>query len=231
MKMKCMIVDDEPLAHNVIIEYAADLPYLEICEQAYLPTKALQILKTRTLDLIFLDIKMPKLSGLEMLRLNDSNPEVIVTSAYEEYALESYELNVCDYLLKPFRLDRFIQATEKALENHKKKFLLSNGNNQIIIKSDKKLIPIDTKDIYYLESYGNYVKVWMKDDFILTPKTLQSFENLLDANEFFKIHKSYIINTSLIEFIEGNSLQLKNLKSLPISKNLKSAFLKFLSKT
>ena len=224
-----MIVDDEPLAHNIIIEYASDLPYLEICEQAYLPTKALQILKTRSIDLVFLDIKMPKLSGLEMLRLNDSNPEVIVTSAYEEHALESYELNVCDYLLKPFRLDRFIQATEKALDNHKKKFLLSKPSTQLMIKSEKRIIPIKTSDIYYLESYGNYVKVWTKEECILTARTLLSFKSELQDQPFFKIHKSFIINTSKIEFIEGNTVRLKNSKSLPISKNIKPEFMKFFS--
>ncbi len=231
MKLNCMIVDDEPLAHKVIIEYASNLPYLEITDQAYLPTKALQILKTRTIDLIFLDIQMPKLSGLEMLRLSDSNPEVIITSAYEEYALESYELNVCDYLLKPFRLDRFIQATEKALDNHKKKNLVLKASSQFMLKSDKKLIPVETDDIYYLESYGNYVKVWTTKDCILTARTLQSFIDSLDANVFFKIHKSFVINTSKIKFIQGNTLVLKNSKNLPISKNIKSAFLQFLSKS
>jgi len=224
-----MIVDDEPLAHNVIIEYASDLPYLEICEQAYLPAKALQILKTRPLDLVFLDIKMPKMSGLEMLRLNDSNPEVIVTSAYEEHALESYELNVCDYLLKPFRLDRFIQATEKALDNHKLKYSESKNRKTLIIKSDKKLIPVDSNDILYLESYGNYVKVWTINECIVTPRTLYSFEDEIPSSEFYKTHKSFIVNRSQIEFIEGNSIRLKNKMIIPISKNFKQGFLEFMS--
>lgn len=153
MKLNCLIVDDEPLAHNVIIEYAKDVDYLSITGQAYLPTVAMQLLKDQTIDLIFLDIQMPRLNGLEMLRLIEDKPEVIITSAYEEYALQSYELQVCDYLLKPFRFDRFLQATEKALQNHQLRSKpLAAQSDKLLIKVDKKLMNVSSDEIIYIES-------------------------------------------------------------------------------
>lgn len=229
--MKCLILDDEPLAHNVIIEYAKELDYLDIVSQAYLPVKAMQILKEQRLDLIFLDIQMPKLNGLEMLRISEVNAQVIITSAFEEYALESYELNVCDYLLKPFRLDRFILATNKALENYNfNNKIAASKNDFLLIKSDKKFIQLTKTDIDYLESYGNYVKIHTQDNCIITPKTLGSFETELNQELFFKIHKSYIVNRRNIAFIEGNMLKLRSEQILPISKNYKAKFLVWLAK-
>lgn len=229
MKLKCLIVDDEPLAHNIIVEYAKELPYIEIVEQAYLPMVALQVLKERTIDLIFLDIQMPKMNGLEMLQISDTKAEVIITSAYEEYALKSYDLNVCDYLLKPFRFDRFVQATEKALTNHKlKQSTIENHNKVLILKSGKRFVQVVIDDIQYLESYGNYVKVWTTDNFVLTPKTLISLEGLLPDNQFVKIHKSFIVNKDKIDFLEGNTIKLKNGMQLHVSKNYKQEFLEIL---
>lgn len=226
MKLRSLIIDDEPLAHKVILEYAKEVSYLEIVEQAYLPTEALEILKEKEIDLIFLDIQMPKLNGLEMLRLVDNPPQVIITSAYQDYALESYELKVCDYLLKPFRLDRFLKATEQALENHKTKQIAKPSDEQhLFVKSEKRLVQVNKDDIYYLESYGNYVKIWMESDFLLTAKTLSSFEKELEGGSFYKIHKSYLINKSKIGFVEGNMLTMKNKVQLPVSKNYKSGFL------
>lgn len=230
-KLKCIIIDDEPLAHNIILEYAKDVSYLDIVAQAYLPTNALQIIKNETIDLIFLDIQMPKLNGLEMLRLLDHQPEVIITSAYEEYALESYELQVVDYLLKPFRLDRFIQATDKAFANYKQRTHSTKvANNKILIKSDKRLIQVDENDIYYLQSYGNYVKIHTQNECIVTARTLHSFEDQLDPKLFFKIHKSYIINRDHMDYIEGNQVIMHNDKVLSVSKHVKSEFMTFMGK-
>lgn len=227
MKLKCLIVDDEPLAHKVILEYASEIPYLEITDQAYLPVQALEILRNKSIDLIFLDIQMPKMNGLELLRLTDSKPAVIITSAYEEFALESYELSVCDYLLKPFRFERFIQATEKALEHHKITYdNASKSSRSLLVKSDKKLVRVNMNEILYLESYGNYVKIFTEEACILTPGTLTNLEMELD-DHFFKIHKSFVVNKSKIAFLEGNTITLSNQKSLPVSKNYKKGFLDF----
>lgn len=226
--MKTLIIDDEPLAHEVILTYVKDVDYIEIVGQFYLATEALSFLRTNEVDLIFLDINMPKLKGLDFLRTLKNPPIVIITSAYEEYALESFELKVCDYLLKPFRFSRFLKATETALELLKLKNKTNENLQQIFIKSDKKHIQIDLKEVYYLESYGNYVKLWLEKEYILTPRTLTSFEEQLPQNDFFRIHKSYIINKNYIDFVEGNAVILKNKTNLTIGKSQRSAFKSFI---
>ena len=226
MKLKALIIDDEPLAHRVILEYAQEIPFLEIVGQCHLATEALTFLKEQEVDLLFLDIQMPKLKGLDFLRILKEHPIVIITSAYAEYAVESYELEVCDYLLKPFRLDRFAKAVNKAYELLKQK---RQPPDQILVKSDKKLIPILTEDIFYLESYGNYVKVWLKDTFHLTANTLSAFEMKVPGDQFFRIHKSYIINTRKVAYVEGNQVVLQNEVNLPIGKNQRQSFKDFLS--
>ena len=238
--LKALIIDDEPLAHKVIVEYAKDVSFLEIVAQCYLATEALSILNKQDIDVIFLDINMPKLKGLDFLRTLNKKPIVIIISAYQEYALESFELDVIDYLLKPFRFERFLKAVNKAMELHHMKHasipspstpaIPNNKNtNQLFIKSDKKYIQLELSEIYYLESYGNYVKVWLGDNFHLTPRTLSSFEGELPDSDFYKIHKSFIINRKYINFMEGNILMMKNNKSLPIGKNHRGDFKRFIA--
>lgn len=229
IKLRSLIIDDEPLAHEVIVAYAQDVPFLEIVGQCYLATEALSILSSQSIDLIFLDIQMPKLKGLDFLKTLQKKPIVIVTSAYEEYALESFEMDVCDYLLKPFRIERFFKAVNKGLELYQLKYnaiaalpaqeAAPVALHQLFIKSDKRFIQLDLADVYYLESYGNYTKIWLKDEFHLTARTLSSFEDQLPKTDFFRIHKSYLIHRKYIDYIEGNSVVLKNKKTLPIGKN------------
>ena len=162
MKLKALIIDDEPLAHKVILEYAKDVSFIEIVGQCYLATEALTLMKSQEVDLLFLDINMPKIKGLDFLRTLSQKPIVIITSAYQEYALESFELEVCDYLLKPFRFDRFLKATNRAYELSQlknapqtpistSKEIASDDSNRLFIKSDKRLIQINISDIFYLE--------------------------------------------------------------------------------
>ncbi len=236
--LRCLIIDDEPLAHKVVLEYAKEIPFIQIVGQCYLATEALSILKEQKIDLLFLDIQMPKIKGLDFLRTLSQAPLVIITSAYEEYALESFELSVCDYLLKPFRFDRFLKAVNKAQELHQLKNprplptpateASAEEVPQIFIKSDKRHIQIDLAEVYYLESYGNYVKVWLADKHLLTPRTLSSFVDQLPTGDFFRIHKSYIIHKRYIDYWEGNFLMMKNQKSLPIGKNHRQSFRQFL---
>ncbi len=239
MKLKALIIDDEPLAHDIILGYAEAVPFLEIVGQCYLATEALSFLKTQTVDLLFLDIRMPKLKGLDLLKILDNKPQVIITSAYEEYALKSFELDVCDYLLKPFRFDRFLKAVNKAHElvQLKQQSTLSNHETttqdsppkQLFIKSEKRFIQVAFSDIYFLESFGNYVKVWLAEQFHLTPRTLTSFTTQLDETQFIRIHKSYIVNKNQVAYLEGNMVVMKNKKSLPLGKNYRQAFKGFIS--
>lgn len=235
MKLRCLIVDDEPLAHEVILKYREDVPFLDIVGQCYLATEALSFLNTHAVDLIFLDIRMPKLSGLELLRTLQQRPLVIITSAYEEHALESFDLEVVDYLLKPFRFDRFLKAANRALALHSLKKQAAGPPSlpptpappatsepgSIYIRSDKKQIQVSLDEIYYLESLGNYVKIWGEQKYLLTPRTLSSFEEQLSPDTFIRIHKSFILNKKFVHYIEGNTVRLKNGKELPIGKSYK----------
>ncbi len=197
--------------------------------QCYLATEAYAFLQKEQIDLLFLDINMPKLKGLDFLRTLDQRPQVIITSAYEEYALEGYELQVCDYLLKPFRFDRFLKAVKLA---HQQVFTIvepvstssieTNETQNIFIKVDKRLIQINLAEIHYLESYGNYVKIWMGDQFHLTARTLSSFEAELSVTHFLRIHKSFILQRQFINYLEGQQIAMKNGKLLPIGKNYRS---------
>lgn len=230
MSLRCLIVDDEPLAHGVITEYAKDIPFLTIAGHCYRATEAIDFLSKQQVDLIFLDIRMPKLNGLDFLRALQHKPLVIITSAYEEYALESFDLAVCDYLLKPFRLDRFLKAVNRALELYQFKKqnhavadiekISQKSEARISIKVDKKHILLNIEEIQFLESLGNYVKVWKDKEFLLTPRTLGSFEEQLPSG-FIRIHKSFILNKKYVNYLEGNIIVLKNGEEVPIGKNFK----------
>ena len=208
--LKALIIDDEPLAHKVILQYTKDLPFLEIVGQVYKATDAYEWLQKGGVDLLFLDINMPTLKGLDFLRTLVDRPAVIITSAYEEYALEGYELQVTDYLLKPFRFERFLQAVMKVKEAKASPTTPTTEEaqvEQIFIKVDKRQIQINVLDIVFVESYGNYVKVWLADKYLLTARTLTSFEQELPA-VFSRIHKSYIVQRTCVEYVEGNQLKM-----------------------
>lgn len=239
MQLRTIIVDDEPLAHEVIKEHAKDVPFISIVGQCYSGTEALSFVNANPVDLIFLDIQMPKLNGLDFLKILKKSPLVIITSAYQEYALESFELDVCDYLLKPFRFERFLKATNKALEQFQLKNQataiqpLNNDSTsvevqQLFIKTDKRFVQVNLKDIYYLESFGNYVKVWIENDFLLTARTLTSFTEQLPSDDFVRIHKSFIINKQFIAYLEGNTVILKNKKQLQIGKSHKQSVMQLM---
>ncbi|WP_254412250.1 LytR/AlgR family response regulator transcription factor [Dyadobacter diqingensis] len=229
MNIRCLIVDDEPLAHDVILNYISEVPFLEVAGQCYRATEALNFLHNDPVDLIFLDIRMPKLSGLDFIKTLQKRPIIIITSAYEAHALESFDLDVCDYLLKPFRFERFLKAANRALStfNSQKQMpnvevapsLITAEPTQIYIKSDKKYILQDLDKIYYLESLGNYVKIWDDEKFWLTPRTLTSFESQLSSETFIRVHKSFIANRAFVHYIEGNTIFLRNGKQLPLGKN------------
>jgi DNA-binding LytR/AlgR family response regulator len=233
-KLKALIVDDEPLAHEIILDYLSDLPFVEVVSQCYLATEALNYINENQVDLLFLDVNMPKLSGIELLKVLTNKPQVIITSAYQEYALDSFELDVCDYLLKPYRYDRFLKAVNKAHEQIKlqepqhqviatdKSTVSDEKENTLFIKVDKKIIQLKLDDITFFEAYGNYVKVWLDETVYLTPRTLSSFEEQLENHQaFIRIHKSYVIQKSKIDFIEAGVIKMNNQQSVSIGKSYK----------
>jgi DNA-binding LytR/AlgR family response regulator len=228
-KMNYVIVDDEPLAHKVILSYAEQLEELNLVGQAYSAKETLSLLKDKQVDLIFLDIEMPKMKGIDLLPTLKTKPMVILTTAYEQYALKGYELDAVDYLLKPFELARFVKAVNKAHELWTNQSIKPSGETivktkSIFVKSDKTVHQIKLEDIQYLESDTGYVKIHLANmKSILTNKTLQEFEEML-SDDFIRIHKSFIIPISKIEKMEGNLISIDNRK-LPIGRNYKKLFL------
>lgn len=217
--IRAIIIDDEPLAHKVILKYAEDIPFLDIVGEAFQATAAYSLLEQEAIDLIFLDIEMPKLRGLDFLRTLAQKPAVIVTSAYEEFALEGFELQIDDYLLKPFRFARFLQAVQKV-------YTAKQGSTTPIpdflyLKVDKKQVRLQLSDIVCLESYGNYVKVWAAQHYHLTARTLASFKRELPDEQFVQVHKSFIVHRQLIDYIEGGSIVMKSGQRIPVGKNFR----------
>lgn len=233
MNLRYIIVDDEPIAHRVIEEYCKDLSFMQLQINCYDALQALSFLKTHKVDLIFLDINMPKLKGFDFLRTLDHPPQVIVTSAYQEYALEGFELNVCDYLLKPFSFERFLKAVNKAMD------LLpatvgkvpiatkSTDMGSLFIKGEKKYHQVMLDDILYIEACGNYSTVSLTQDEIITPEKISDLEKMLASENFIRVHKSFIVSTSKIKEIEGNLIRLGK-KSVPIGRVYKMNVDKFL---
>jgi DNA-binding LytR/AlgR family response regulator len=232
MKITALIIDDEPLAQEVISQYANKLPDLMItgtCNDAICANKFLQ---EHTVDLIFLDINMPKLSGISFLKSLKNPPLVVFTTAYSDYALEGFELNAIDYLMKPFSFERFYKAYLRAEELLQLKKNDSQPNSEktedfLFFKSDKKTVKVKFPDIYYIEGLGDYIKIHLKDKKLVTNLSMKKILSLLPENNFYRIHKSFIISLDKIESIEGNMTVIKNTK-LPIGNSYRQDFLKFI---
>ncbi len=213
MKIKCLIVDDEPLAQRVLEKYIAALPSLELIAKCGNALEAASLLHERSVDLIFLDIKMPELSGLDFIRTLASPPKIILTTAYSEYALDGYELGVMDYLLKPIAFERFLKAINKVTASPQQSVDLSAMDTHsrpdfIFLREDKVDYKVKLSDIMYLEACGNYVKVFARKKMYLVNETLTAFETQLPESDFIRVHKSFIISLNKIEQIIGNMVKM-----------------------
>ncbi|PWN06806.1 LytR/AlgR family response regulator transcription factor [Rhodohalobacter mucosus] len=211
--MTCLIVDDEPVAREILENYIADTPGLTLLASCSSGMSAFQLLKTEHPDILFLDVKMPGLSGMELLRTLEKPPVVILTTAYPDYALEGYDLSVTDYLLKPFSFERFLKAVQKA-EN--KLTGSSDTENVLMIRADKKTWPVKMADILLVESAGDYVTIHTKERKITAHGTLKQMEDQLSPN-FQRVHKSWIVSRNAIEYMEGNTLMVHGFQ-IPIGK-------------
>ena len=237
-KINCLIVDDEELARNLVENYIKRLPHLNIIGKCANPLDAMQVLQEKQVDLLFLDIQMPDLTGIEFLKTLSQKPLVIFTTAYKEYAMEGYELDVVDYLLKPFRFERFLQAVNKAgklLKADDKKNHPSPSSTQpaavdkpkdyILVKSEFKVFRIFYEDILYIESMKEYVAYHTPAGRTLSLGSLKKLQSELPANQFMRIHKSYIANINYISALEGNMVHVRE-KKLPIGASYKEEVLK-----
>lgn len=227
MKLKCIIIDDEPLAQKGITEYVNDVDFLDLFGVFENAVKASGIIKENKIELIFLDIQMPYISGLEFLKTLQNPPLVILTTAYPQYALESYDLNVLDYLVKPISFPRFLKAVTKAKDIFQTKTEHSNiqkEDDHIFIKADNMLVKIAFKNILFVEALQNYVCIHTQDKKYISYLTFKSIEENLPKPLFFKVHKSYIVQLSRVEAIEGNELHIEQFK-VPVSRNNKEEVL------
>ncbi|HKJ40727.1 MAG TPA: LytTR family DNA-binding domain-containing protein [Sunxiuqinia sp.] len=229
--IKALIVDDEPLAQNVIIQFAKDIPNLEIIATCNNAMAASSELQESHADLMFLDVNMPRLSGLDFLKNLSNPPLVILTTAYTDYALEGYELNILDYLKKPFSFERFFKAIQKAEEQValRKAQSQDSESDYIFIKANKKAIRISFDSICYIEGLGDYIKIHLKGDHFVTNLSMKKMEDLLPTTDFYRTHKSFIIRLDQIQSIVGNQVEI-NGKKLPIGSSYRQSFLDLIGK-
>jgi two-component system, LytTR family, response regulator len=241
MKLTCIIIEDEPLARNLMEVYVQKTSNLVLLNSFSDPLKALDFLRENTIDIMFCDIQMPEITGITLLKILQKKPLVILTTAYSDYALEGYELEVFDYLLKPISFERFLRAVEKAtirltpvenpnpvpqaqpIEN------AENSNNFIFVKDGTKLIKINLSDILYIEGLKDYVSIITKEKKIVSLQTLKSLELQLPVKQFIRVHNSYIIAFNAIEAIDKEKILIgKNY--IPISDTYRKAFREYLDK-
>jgi len=220
--MRCLIIDDEPAARDILRSYISDTEELELCGECKDALEARNMIKDTKPDLIFLDINMPRLTGIEFLKSLNNPPKVIFTTAYSEYALEGFELDVVDYLLKPFSFERFLKAVGKAQRGSN---IESESEEFITIKADGKLYRIGYEEILFAESQGDYLTIHTKEKKLTFYETMKSFLEQLPNSEFIRIHRSFLIAISKVDYVEGNIVKI-GVKELPIGQSYKEDFLK-----
>lgn len=215
--MHCLIIDDEPVARDILTRYIDDTPMLTLAGECESAVDAISFLKEHKVDLLFLDINMPKLSGISFLKSLIHPPKVIMTTAYSEYALEGYELDVIDYLLKPFSFERFLKAVNKVPAGEQ------NEQAHVVIRADGKTYRIAEKDIFLVESMGDYITLHTEDQKHTFNQTLKSFAEELTGSEFLRVHKSYLVSLKHIDYLEGNIIHLKG-HEVPVGHSYKAEF-------
>ena len=233
MKIKCMIVDDEPLAIKVLEKYISELPYLHLIDSFHQAIKASEALQKQAVDLLFVDINMPKISGISLVKSLPDPPLVIFTTAYPEYAVEGFELEALDYLLKPFSFERFLKAVNKAVKELETANKLQQADRvktggTLMIKADRKLYPLPYDQILYLQAFGDYVKIFTKEKLYLPKETLQNLEKSLPQSQFIRVHRSYLVALDAIQYIEGNHLTIND-QMIPIGQSYRDHLLQQLS--
>ncbi|MEO0582490.1 MAG: LytTR family DNA-binding domain-containing protein [Bacteroidota bacterium] len=238
MSLRCIIVDDEPLALDVLESYIEKIDGLEMVARLDNAVDAFNFLNRHTIDLLFLDIQMPKLTGIELLKNISHKPKVIFTTAYRDYALQGYELDVVDYLLKPISFDRFLRAVNKVYQINQPKqeqvtqYLAPDvqpyAESFIYLKSDKKMVKVLLKEILYIESLKDYVRVFSPDKSVTAYQRISYMEEKLPEDKFIRIHRSFIISLDKVEAYSAGFVEIAG-KEIPIGRNYRSEVLKTLN--
>lgn len=242
MKLKCIAVDDEPLALDIIEDYISKVPFLELVKRTENAIEGLQLVQAGGIDLVFLDIQMPDLTGIQFLKIANNKASYILTTAYSQYALESYDLNVSDYLLKPIAFDRFYKAVEKVHNQHKNNAEpavaaapvpapapvaapLQPVQDFIFVKTEHKIQKIELDDILYIEGLKDYISIFTKAERVITLQNMKKMEETLPSSQFIRVHKSYIIALDKIESIERSRITICG-KIIPIGDTYRDEFFK-----
>ena len=239
-KLKCIAVDDEPLALDIIEDYISKVPFLELVKRTENAIEALQVVQAGGIDLVFLDIQMPELTGIQFLKIASGKCSFILTTAYSQYALESYDLNVSDYLLKPIPFDRFYKAVEKVRNQVKAPTFVPvpepvtvPANTQqllpvqdfIFVKTEHKIQKIELDDVLYIEGLKDYISIYTKAERVITLQNMKRMEETLPSSQFIRVHKSYIISLDKIESIERSRISICG-KVIPIGDTYRDEFFK-----
>lgn len=233
MPVKCLIVDDEPLARDVLRRYVEQLPTLQFCGECGNAVEALTVLQQNHIDLLFLDIRMPQINGIDFLKTLKYSPKVIFTTAYSEYALEGYELDIIDYLMKPIRFDRFLKAVNKAFPSQERKQSFAEpakektGEAFVYFRANRKMVKVLLSDILYIESMKDYVKVLTHTGTIITKQSISSVESMLPETKFIRTHRSFIVSIEKIRSFTNEFLGVGETE-VPIGKLYRNTVLKVL---
>ncbi|MCU0393152.1 MAG: LytTR family DNA-binding domain-containing protein [Thermoflexibacter sp.] len=238
MNITCIIVEDEPLARNLLEQYIKKVPYLQLVNTFSNPLSAIEFLRENSIDLLFLDIQMPEITGVNLLKILTSKPLVIFTTAYSEYALEGYELDVVDYLLKPITLERFLKSVEKVAQRLSSKAVETEENinknaeyepspNFVFVKDGTKLVKIRLQDILYIEGLKDYVIIHTPQQKVVSLQRMKNLEEQLPNHQFVRIHNSYIVSLEAIDAIEKEKVQVGKV-FLPISDGYRKSFKEFI---
>ncbi len=236
LKISCVIVDDEPMALNLVESYVKKTPFLQLKKKCSSAIEAMEFIKEQPVDLLFLDIQMPDLTGIEFSKMLPKNTRVIFTTAFDQYALEGFKVEALDYLLKPFDYAEFLVAANKArtwfdMVKGSKESIVSDEKEFLFVKSEYKQLRIKLADVLYFEGLKDYIKIWMKDNPkpILTLMSLKSLEQELPEAQFMRVHRSFIVSLKNIEVIERSQIII-NKQRITVSDQYKSKFLSFINK-
>ncbi len=235
MKTKCLVIDDEPLARDLMRSHIEKLENFEVIEECSDAMKALHALQNHSVDLMFMDIQMPQITGIEFLKTLKHPPKVIITTAFREYALDGFELDVVDYLLKPITFERFLKSInkyyqifqEEANSEQSINLAIPNEDAFIYVKENKKVIKIHLNEIIYIEGLSEYVQIFTRDKKIITKTSMSNMEEKLPSAGFLRIHKSYIISLAKIEAFTSGSIEVTG-KEIPIGRSYKNSVLEVL---
>ena len=225
--MNCIIVDDDDASRSALAQLAKQVDNLVVVRSCSTSVEAMNVLKKESVDLLFLDIEMPEMSGMELLKALDDRPQVIFTTSHKEYAIDAFEMNVVDYLVKPVTLPRFLKAVAKAKDNETKD-QVSTGQEYFFIKKDSVLNKVPIKDILWIEALGDYITVHTKDQRFVLHATLKSVESKLPADKFVRVHRSFIIQIDNVKKVEDTTIYIND-TSIPVGALYKDNFIKRLN--